>query len=85
MTEMGDNYLAPDLRDFHNQKDAFKKMYQHYKYFIEKLPPYMAENLKNLTWVDLHIVGIDFILWHLAKQGYTLKYNKKFKENIYND
>ncbi len=80
---MDDKYLTPSLRDFHEQKDCFKKMGKFYQGFINDLPPYMVENLKNLSWRDIHILTIDFILWHLAKQGYTLKANKKFKENIY--
>lgn len=75
---MNDEYLSPYLRDFHNQKDVFKKMIRCYDDWINTMPEYQTENLRNLTWIDLHILTIDFILWHLAKQGYTLRANNKF-------
>lgn len=83
MESMEDKYLPPTLRDFHNQKDVFKGMNKFYEGFIKNLPYAMDNNLKNLSWVDLHILTIDFILWHLAKQGYVLRKNDKFKDERY--
>lgn len=81
-------YLPKKFRDFHNQKDFFKSL--PYEKWIEEIKPEFNPNkydkLNNLSWQDLMVLSIDFVLWHFAKNGCVLKkddrfINKKEKEN----
>jgi hypothetical protein len=69
-------YLPKDLRDFHNQKEFFKSIYDCFGRWNKKVP---SQNIKNLSWVDLHILTTDFILFQLAQEGYVLKKDDRFK------
>jgi hypothetical protein len=57
-------YLPPELRDFHDQKDLFKAVHE-----------IISENdgTKAITWRDAHIYTIDVFLWFMARRGYTLQ------------
>ena len=69
-------YLPKDLRDFHNQKEFFKIIQDRFNRWNKKVP---SQNIKNLSWVDLHILATDFILFQLAQEGYVLKKDDRFK------
>lgn len=57
-------YLPPMMRDFHDQKDVFKALYD---------TIVIPEQLKHISWVDAHIFTIDIFLWWMARRGYTLQ------------
>lgn len=53
------------MRDFHDQKDLFKSIYELYGNKPEnKIPP---------NWVDSHVFTMDFFLWFMAIHGYKLQ------------
>lgn len=58
-------HLPPFLQDFHDQKDFFKTMYR-----LQKPFEYYDE---KLSWVGAQVFVIDFLLWFLAKRGWTLQ------------
>lgn len=62
-------YLPDFMKDFHDQKDLFKSM----EILFEK-----NENFKKLpgSWIDRHIYVIDFFLWFMGQNGYTLQKNR---------
>lgn len=67
--------LLPDvMRDFHDQKDLFKAMFDHYSA--------NPENKIPVNWVDGHIFTLDFFLWFMAQHGYRLQKftSKKFQQ-----
>lgn len=57
-------YLPASMRDFHDQKDLFKALYDTIR---------IPDNLKHISWVDAHIFTIDIFLWWMARRGYTLQ------------
>lgn len=57
-------YLPPMMRDFHDQKDVFKALYD---------TIVIPERLKHVSWIDAHIFAIDIFLWWMARRGYTLQ------------
>jgi hypothetical protein len=57
-------YLPRKMRDFHDQKDVFKALFDTIR---------IPENLKHISWVDAHIFTIDIFLWWMARRGYTLQ------------
>ncbi len=57
-------YLPPMMRDFHDQKDVFKALYD---------TIVIPDRLKHVSWVDAHIFTIDIFLWWMARRGYTLQ------------
>ena len=71
------NYLPPFLRDFHNQKDLFKRIdeivcnaqrkAEQEEYSVHKKMP---------DWIACHIYVVDYFLWYMAKCGYTLQKNR---------
>lgn len=63
-------YLPPFLRDFHDQKDAFKAM--HHVIDVEK-----HEYAKDVSWVVGQCYVIDIFLWFMAKRGYTLQRSRQ--------
>jgi|SRR5688572_5166333 len=74
MTQEQYEKVLPDfMRDFHDQKDLFKAIYELYS---------GAENKISSNWVDSHIFTIDFFLWFMAKHGYRLQRfkSKKFQQ-----
>lgn len=72
-------FLPKDLRDFHNQKELFKKLTNNYPDWVKNVPKYMSENLINLSWVDMQILTFDYLLFQLAQYGYVLSKSDKFK------
>ena len=75
-------FLPTDIRDFHAQKELCKDLYTNYKGWLEdNSNSYMFENLKNITWVDIQILMMDYVLFNLAQMGYVLRKSDKFKRN----
>ena len=59
-------HLPSFLKDFHDEKDFFKAMYDMYAKELERaLPAY--------NWRDNHIFCLDFFLWFCALHGYGLQ------------
>jgi len=66
------DYMPPEFRDFHDQKDLFKAMHN----TIQN-----ADDNGNAR--DGHIYVVDTFLWYMARCGYTLQKCRKslpFKE-----
>ena len=59
-------YLPPELRDFHDQKDLFKAMHNTIHNANENGNPR-----------DGHIYVVDTFLWYMARCGYTLQKSRK--------
>jgi hypothetical protein len=57
-------HLPRWLRDFHDQKDAFKAIHAIY-----------CDNpsAKEVDWVSAQCYTIDMFLWFMARRGYTLQ------------
>lgn len=62
-------HLPEFLRDFHDQKDFFK-------FLFDSVDTSNNPMLKNANWVDSQVFTIDMLLWKLAQYGYTLQKNK---------
>ena len=73
MTDKIDNYMKdggylPDfMKDFNDQKDVFKAIFEQYKDGND------SELLGRLSWVDAHCFTIDVFLWWMARHGYKLQ------------
>ncbi len=71
------NYLEnqenlPDfIKDFHDQKDLFKAIYEQYSEGNNK------ELLSKVNWVDAHCFTIDVFLWWMGRHGYKLQKARK--------
>lgn len=66
------NYMPPEFRDFHAQKDLFNAMHNTIQNADE-----------NGNARDGHIYVVDTFLWYMARCGYTLQRCRKdlpFKE-----
>ncbi len=57
-------YLPSVLRDFHDQKDIFKRVEE----MVNRRPIPNSD-----SWVGRHIYVIDYFLWFMARHGYTLQ------------
>jgi hypothetical protein len=70
-------YLPDFMRDFHDQKDIFKAIFELYK---------SNESLQkmNVNWVDAHIFTIDYFLWFMGQHGYKLQKVRKKGIEFYN-
>ncbi len=62
------SFLPLQYRDFHNQKDLFKKLYTDDKKFLNKI-----EEDKRISWTVLHVNTTDIFLYQMALRGYSLK------------
>ncbi len=62
----GYRYLPDEFKDFHDQKDLFKEIYNTY----ENAGNYHGN---QTSWVEMHCFCIDIFLWHMARKGYTLQ------------
>lgn len=62
-------FLPQCLRDFHDQKDVFKRLWRQ----VAKAQEKDAGYLSGLNWRDGHIFVIDQFLWFMAIHGYTLQ------------
>lgn len=60
------DYMPPEFRDFHNQKDLFKAMHNTIQNADE-----------NGNARDGHIYVVDTFLWYMARCGYTLQKSRK--------
>lgn len=61
-------YLPEFMRDFHDQKDVFKALFE----FINA-----NETANKIGWVDAQIFTVDVFLWFMALRGYTLQRSRK--------
>ena len=60
------DYMPPEFRDFHDQKDLFKAMHN------------TIQNANdNGNARDGHIYVVDTFLWYMARCGYTLQKCRK--------
>lgn len=59
-------YMPPEFRDFHDQKDLFKAMHNTIHNANENGNPR-----------DGHIYVVDTFLWYMARCGYTLQRSRK--------
>ena len=73
-------HLPRPLRDFHDQKRLFKRIWQN----VRNRQKQDAESgsllpvtLKDSNWIDCHIFVIDFFLWFMALHGYTLQKSRQ--------
>lgn len=70
-----DNYMnnqenLPEfMKDFHDQKDLFKTIFEQYK------DSHVV--LDNINWVDGHQFTIDVFLWWMGRHGYKLQKTRK--------
>lgn len=62
-------HLPEMLKDFHDQKDLFKRMHSTYRGsdFSQSAP----------SWMTGQIYTIDWFLWYMAQRGYILQKSKK--------
>lgn len=60
-------YLPPFIRDFHDQKELFKR--------IDQLKS-SGNMFEKPNWVTAQIYVIDFFLFFMARHGYTLQKSK---------
>jgi len=63
--------LPEFLKDFHDQKDLFKAIYEQYKEGNKK------ELLEDVNWVDALVFTIDVFLWWMGQHGYKLQKSRK--------
>jgi hypothetical protein len=64
------------LKDFHDQKDLFK-------YLFDLIPYDDQQGLDKISWVQAQIFTIDKFLPFMAMHGYTLQ-KARHKLNFYN-
>lgn len=73
------NYLPEFMRDYHAQKDVFKRI-------DEIVQARREKNIQNndtlpdmglVRWIDAQIYVVDFFLWFMARRGYTLQKCRK--------
>lgn len=68
---LGDGkYLPTFMRDFHDQKDVFKSVWEIVERRKNKDP---SHGFGDMTWVGAHIFTIDVFLWFMAAHGWTLQ------------
>jgi hypothetical protein len=63
--------LPEFMKDFHDQKDLFKTIYDQYREGNAK------KLLEDVGWVDAHIFTIDVFLWWMGRHGYKLQKIRK--------
>lgn len=69
---MNNSENLPDfLKDFHDQKDLFKAMFEQYKNGNSK------DLLDRIGFIDAHIFTIDVFLWWMGRHGYKLQKSRK--------
>ena len=68
---MNNQENLPDfIKDFHDQKDLFKAIYEQWKDGEHK-------TLENVSWVDAHVFTIDYFLQWMGLHGYKLQKIRK--------
>jgi len=75
---MNDEHLPKFLKDFHDQKDFFKAVYEQYK------DANASELFSKISWVDAHCFTIDIFLWWMGHHGYKLQKIRKKGVEFYN-
>jgi len=69
---MSNNENLPEfMKDFHDQKDLFKVIYDQYREGNTK------KLLEDVNWVDAHCFTIDVFLWWMGRHGYKLQKTRK--------
>ena len=63
-------HLPDFIKDFHNQKDLFKAIYEQWCSKDDKI-------LNEVNWVNAHCFTIDYFLWWMGLHGYKLQKVKK--------
>lgn len=75
---MNNQENLPDfMKDFHDQKDLFKAIYEQWKNEDN-------QTLHKVSWVDAHVFTIDYFLWWMGLHGYKLQKIKKKDVEFYN-
>lgn len=69
------DYLPKPLKDFHDQKEVFKRISEMRWTHHEPMP----------DWVTAHIFVIDYFLWFMAMHGYKLQkvHSSRFEGDFY--
>lgn len=70
-------YLPPDLRDFHAQKEVFKWIWEKVEANREAGAPAEPSQLRDMDWAAAHVWTVDWFLWFMAACGYTLQRSRK--------
>ncbi len=66
-------HLPDFMRDFHDQKDLFKALFE---VAMEGDNEGQIKFFEGLNWQNTHVYTIDIFLWVLAAHGYTLQKNR---------
>ncbi len=61
-------HLPSFLRDFHDQKDLFKRVEE----MVSRRPIPNGD-----SWIGRHVYVIDYFLWFMARHGYTLQKSRQ--------
>lgn len=64
-----EKHLPEPLRDFHDQKDVFKRIWR----MVEMRRKTDPQALDAMHWINGHVFVIDFFLWFMAQHGWTLQ------------
>ena len=76
--DMGDSYLPDPLKDFHDQKDVFKAIWDCYMSKIEESDG--AYIYKGLNWCNAQCFVIDKFLHFMATHGWKMQRWRKGME-----
>ena len=71
-------HLPEFIKDFQDQKDLFKAIYEQWK---DGEPNHKV--LEDVNWVDAHVFTVDFFLWWMGLHGYKLQKTKKKGVDFY--
>jgi hypothetical protein len=67
-------YLPPWMREWEDQKQFFKVMHEKIiKSTVGKGSDKTTSNIDALSWMDLHVLVVDRILFYLATHGYEIR------------
>ena len=70
-------HLPDFMKDFHDQKDLFKAIYEQWCDENDKI-------LNEVNWVTAHCFTIDYFLWWMGLHGYKLQKAKKKNVKFFN-
>lgn len=70
-------YLPPFMRDFHDQKDLFKALFDVVERANQRAAAAGGGHMVDLTWTASHVYTVDIFLWVMAAHGYTLQKSRK--------
>ena len=77
-------YLPQPLRDFHDQKEVFKTIWQRLLRRFES-DPSTKTYLGGMTWPAAQIFVIDHFLWFMAAHGWTLQRSRTHVADGFDD